>query len=82
MPVKVSAVRRSREGEKYQIEIKATLCPSVTLMYATLAEAQEAREHAVKIVANATDAVLTGDITGDRPRFSLWTRRRPAAGRT
>ena len=65
MPVKVSAVRRSREGEKYQIEIKATLCPSVTLMYATLAEAQEAREHAVKIVANATDAVLTGDITGD-----------------
>ena len=65
MPVKVSAVRRSRDGEKYQIDIKATLCPSVTLMYATLAEAEKARQHAVRIVANATDAVLTGDITGD-----------------
>jgi hypothetical protein len=30
-----------------------------------LAEAEKARQHAVRIVANATDAVLTGDITGD-----------------
>jgi hypothetical protein len=55
-------VRPSAEGDKYQIDIKATLCPSVTLMYATLAEAEEAREYAVKAISYATDAVLTGDL--------------------
>jgi hypothetical protein len=62
VPVKVSVVRPSAEGDKYQIDIKATLCPSVTLMYATLAEAEEAREYAVKAISYATDAVLTGDL--------------------
>ena len=62
MPVKVSVVRPSAEGDKYQIDIKPTLCPSVTLMYATLAEAEEAREYAVKAISHATDAVLTGDL--------------------
>jgi hypothetical protein len=31
-------------------------------MYATLAEAEEAREYAVKAISYATDAVLTGDL--------------------
>jgi hypothetical protein len=58
--VKVSGVRR--DGEKYRIDIKATLFPSVTLIYATVAAAEEAREHALKAVAKATEAMLTGDI--------------------
>jgi hypothetical protein len=62
VPVKVSVVRPSAEGAKYQIDIKATLCPSVTLMYATSTEAEEARKHAVKAISKATDAVLTGDL--------------------
>jgi hypothetical protein len=62
VPVKVSPVRVSPEMGKYQIDIKATLCPSVTLMYATLAEAEEAREDAVRALSKATDAVLTGDL--------------------
>jgi len=51
-----------RDGEKYRIDIKATLFPSVTLIYATVAAAEEAREHALKAVAKATEAMLTGDI--------------------
>lgn len=65
MAVKVSVVRRSQDGEKYQIDIKATLCPSVTLIYPTVAAAREGREHALKAVAEATEAVLTGDIHND-----------------
>ena len=56
------ALGLSRDGEKYRIDIKATLFPSVTLMYATVAAAEEAREHALKAVAKATEAMLTGDI--------------------
>jgi hypothetical protein len=63
--VEVSVVRRSQDGEKYQIDIKATLCPSVTLIYPTVGAARQAREHALKAVAEATEAVLTGDIHND-----------------
>jgi hypothetical protein len=63
--VEVSVVSRSHDREKYQIDIKATLCPSVTLIYPTLAAAREGREHALKAVAGATEAVLTGDLYND-----------------
>jgi hypothetical protein len=63
--VEVSVVRPSQGGEKYRIDIKATLCSSVSLIYPTMRAAREGREHALKVVAEATEAVLTGDIHND-----------------